>query len=102
MRGMIPIASLIGDAEPLVPAEMQFHAVLAVNWMPRHSKTPERACRQCIFDGQRAKVCIQTTALARLAGMPDCEERDVETDKTFIYKLNAPQDERQLSILEEL
>ena len=94
---MKPLADLIGDAEPLMPAEMQYRAVLALVWVARNSEHPEQACRGCIFKGQRAKVCVQAGEIARRVGLPDCEARDVESDKTHIYVI-TPTDPRQLSI----
>jgi len=94
---MKPLADLIGRAEPLVPADMQYRAVLAVVWVSRNEERPEKACRSCCFQGQRAKVCVQAGEIARRAGLPDCEARDVESDKTHIYVI-TPTDPRQLSI----
>ena len=100
MRGLIPLADLVGTDAPLVPAEMQYRATLAQVWVARNDPKPERACVGCIFKGQRSKVCVQAGDLARLAGMEDCESRDVATGKSFIYVLAPAVDERQQTIFE--
>ena len=98
MKGYRPLADLVGNAEPLDPAAMQFRAKTALVWVSkREALQSERACNGCVFKGQRAKVCVQAGVLARLAGQHDCEERDTVTDLTFIYQL-IPIDERQLTI----
>jgi hypothetical protein len=92
------LADLVGQAEPLDPSKMQYRSVPAVVWVSRKDALKsERACNQCIFKGQKSKVCVQAGQLARLAGHNDCEDRDTETDKTFIYEL-VPTDPRQLTI----
>ena len=97
---MTALADLVGLAEPLDPSTMQFRAKTALVWVSkREALRSERACNGCIFKGQRAKVCVQAGQLARLAGHPDCEERDTETDMTFIY-VAVPVDPRQLTITE--
>lgn len=94
---MKPLADLVGQAEPLEPALMQYRAALAPVWIARNDRKPERACSGCLFKGQKSKVCVQAGTAARLAGMPDCEERDVESDKTHIYVL-VQTDPRQLDL----
>lgn len=94
---MTALADLVGMDEPLDPATMQYRATPALLWLPRNDPKPERACQGCLFKGQKSKVCVQAGHLARLANMPDCEERDIETDKTFIY-VAVPVDPRQLTI----
>lgn len=91
---MRALSDLVGMAEPLEPGKIRFRAVLARVWLPLKTDKPERACNGCVFKGQRAKVCVQACAVARLAGMPDCEERDTATGRTFIYEL-VPVDPRQ-------
>jgi hypothetical protein len=98
MKGLKPLADLIGSAEPLDPATMQFRAKSALVWVSkREALESERACNGCVFKGQRAKVCVQAGIIARLAGQHDCEERDTVTDMTFIYQ-TIPIDPRQLTI----
>jgi len=98
MKGLKPLADLIGSAEPLDPSTMQFRAKTALVWVSkREALESERACSGCCFKGQRAKVCVQASMLARLANQPDCEERDTATDMTFIY-VPIPIDPRQLTI----
>jgi len=98
MRGCTPLANLIGQADPLDPAEMKYRAAPARVWVSKNEALEsERACSGCVFKGQKSKVCVQAGQLARLAGHNDCEDRDTETDKTFIYEL-VPTDPRQLTI----
>lgn len=93
-----PLSDLVGHAEPLDPYAMQFRAKTALVWVSkREALQSERACNGCVFKGQRAKVCVQAGQLARLAGMKDCEDRDTESDMTFIY-VTIPIDTRQLTI----
>ena len=94
----VAISDWLGSAEPLDPATMRYRAAPAALWVARNDNKPERACSGCIFKGQKSKVCVQAGQLARLSNQPDCEERDVETDKTFIY-VSVPVDPRQ-SIIE--
>jgi len=76
------------DAPPLDPAAMQFRAVAA---------TGVDGCTGCAFKGQKSKVCTAAGAAARLARIPDCEERDTETGRTFVYVL-IKTDPRQMRI----
>lgn len=91
------LGDLVGDAPPLDPAAMQYKAMLALERGTR--KNPELACQGCLFKGQRSKVCVQAGQLARLADMPDCEDVDQATGKTFIYQVRVL-DSRQISIIE--
>lgn len=93
---MIDLSSLY-DA-PIDPATLQFKAIVAKIKAPKDQ--PEKACMSCLFKGQRNKVCVQAGQLARLSSMPDCEDIDPETGKTWIYQLRET-DERQLSIMEK-
>jgi hypothetical protein len=93
----IALSDWLGDAEPLDPATMQYRAAPAAVRVARNDPNPERGCNGCIFKGQKSKVCVQAGQLARLAGFPDCEDRDVDTDKTFVYLL-VPIDPRQLIV----
>jgi len=83
--------------EPIDPSSIQYRAVPARVKAPKDQ--PDRACAGCLFKGQRNKVCVQAGQLARVAGMPDCEDVDQATGKTFIY-LARETDPRQLSIIE--
>lgn len=95
---MTALSDIVGMDEPLDPYKMQFKAKPALVWVSkREALDSERACRSCCFKGQKAKVCIQAGQLARLAGNPDCEDRDSDTDKTFIYFV-VETDPRQLTI----
>lgn len=92
---MIDLSSLY-DA-PIDPATLQFKAIAAKIKAPKDQ--PEKACMSCLFKGQRNKVCVQAGQLARLSSMPDCEDIDPETGKTWIYQLRET-DPRQISIME--
>lgn len=70
---------------------MQFRAVAA---------TGIDSCSGCVFKGQKSKVCIAAGNAARLARIPDCEDRDAASGKTFIYILTKS-DPRQLRIVTE-
>ncbi len=70
---------------------MQYRAVAATGADP---------CTGCEFKNQKVSVCKKAGALARLARMPDCEEKDVETGRTFVYVL-IKTDPRQLRIITE-
>lgn len=90
------LGDLVGDALPLDPAAMQYKAMLALELGTR--KNPELACQGCLFKGQRSKVCAQAGQLARLAGLPDCEDVDQASGKTWIYLLRET-DSRQLTFI---
>lgn len=89
MRGYVAIADLY-DA-PIDPATLQFKAVAA---------RKHRSCSGCIFDGQRVKVCREACEIAKLAGLPDCDDIDPDTGKTYVYQLRDT-DPRQLSIMDK-
>lgn len=93
----VAIADWLGSAEPLDPAVMQYRAAPAAVRVAPNDPKPERACAGCAFKGQKSKVCVQAGQLARLAGFEDCEDRDVETGKTFIY-VTVPTDPRQIVV----
>lgn len=77
---MTALADLVGLAEPLEPSAMRFTVKVATS------------CRNCLFDGQRASVCHQASAVAVRASLPDC-------DDGFVY-VAVPVDPRQLTITE--
>lgn len=79
---------LDNDAAPLDPGAMQYRAVPATGVDP---------CTGCVFKGQKSKVCMAAGTAARLARMPDCEEVDIETRRTFVYVL-VKLDPRQMPI----
>lgn len=54
-------------------------------------------CAGCCFRGQASKVCKEASALAVRAGMKDCDERDTETGRTFVYSVLLI-DDRQLIV----
>lgn len=77
------------DAPPLDPSAMQFRAVL--------SAKDAGDCAGCVFRGQASKVCKAAAIAAQRAGIKDCDERDDETGRTFVYTLTKL-DPRQLPI----
>lgn len=89
---LVEVSQWVGvDAAPLDPAAMQYRAALAV--------AGAGDCAGCCFKGQASKVCKAACAAAVRAGMPDCDERDTATGRTFIYVL-VQIDPRQTSIIE--
>lgn len=88
---LVEVAQWLGqDAAPLDPATMQYRA--------RPTSEGAAQCSGCLFKGQRASVCMVACAAAVRAGLPDCDERDSETGRTFIYTL-VQVDPRQVSII---
>jgi len=95
---MTALSDLVGMDDQLDPAEMKYRAAPARVWVSKHEALEsERACSGCVFKGQKAKVCVQASQLARLAGFADCEDRCPDTDKTWIY-VEVPTDPRQVVI----
>lgn len=89
MQRYVDVARWVGNtAEPLDPGAMQYRARPAAG---------VRDCSGCVFKGQKAAVCTAAGAAARLAGMPDCEDSDAKTGRTFVYYL-IQTDPRQLDI----
>lgn len=84
---MIVLADLY-DA-PVDPASMQFKAVAA---------RKHRSCSGCLFDGQRVKVCREACEIAKRAGLPDCDDIDPATGKTYVYQLRDT-DPRQIDLV---
>lgn len=76
---------------PIDPSTLQYKAVAARKL---------RSCSGGIFDGQRVKVCREACEIAKRAGLPDCDDIDPATGKTFIYTLRET-DPRQLSITDK-
>jgi hypothetical protein len=91
--------TLVGMDEPMYPDRLQYRSTPARVWVARNDKHPEKACAGCMFKGQKAKVCVQAGEVARRAGHRDCEERDVESDRTFIY-VEVECDPRQIDLTE--
>lgn len=90
---MSALSDLIGMAEPLDPASMQFRAKLA---------DPERThCSGCLFRGQRSIICNMAAQVAQRAGMNDCDERDPDTGRSFIY-VTVEMDARQLDLVQQI
>jgi hypothetical protein len=84
---MIVLADLY-DA-PVDPASMQYKAVAARKL---------RSCSGCLFDGQRVKVCREACEIAKRAGLPDCDDIDPATGKTYVYQLRDT-DPRQIDLV---
>lgn len=76
---MTALADLVGLAEPLDPHQMRF------------TVKPAKSCRGCLFDGQRASVCLVASSLAAKAGLPDCDEG-------YVY-VSVQTDPRQVEIV---
>lgn len=93
VRGFTSVVYWLGgrDADQLAPAAMQYRAKLA--------STSKGGCAGCLFKGQAAAICGEAGRLAKLAGMPDCEEKDSETGRTFIY-VALELDPRQLDVVD--
>ncbi|HEX8610209.1 MAG TPA: hypothetical protein VF800_02890 [Telluria sp.] len=90
MKGFVAVHRWLGqDAAPLDPVAKQFRAKLAA--------VGAGDCAGCMFRGQATKICEAAAHAAVLAGMNDCDERDTETGRTFVYTL-ASTDPRQLPI----
>lgn len=86
---MLDLSSLY--EAPIDPSTLQYKAVAARKL---------RSCSGCLFDGQRVKVCREACEIAKRAGLPDCDDIDPATGKTFIYTLRET-DPRQLSITDK-
>lgn len=91
---LVEVAQWLGqDAAPLDPAAMQYRA--------RPAAAGAGDCSGCCFKGQASKVCKAACVAAVRASMPDCDDRDSETGRTFIYQL-VQLDPRQLPIAEDV
>lgn len=87
---LVDVARWLGQgAAPLDPTTMRYRAAPA--------REDAGDCAGCVFRGQKFKVCEAAAAAAQRAGMPDCEDRDTETKRTFIY-VSIPIDPRQAVI----
>lgn len=93
VRGMVSVWDWLGRPDPhhLAPAAMRYRAKVA--------SAGKGDCAGCLFKGQVAAVCGEAGRLAQLAGMPDCDDRDTETGRTYIYVALAL-DPRQLDVIE--
>lgn len=91
---LVEVAQWLGqDAAPLDPAAMQYRA--------RPAAEGAAPCSGCVFKGQRAKVCKAAASAAQRAGINDCDDIDVATNRSFVYVL-VQIDPRQLSITEKV
>lgn len=89
---LVEVAQWLGqDAAPLDPAAMQYRA--------KPAAPGAGDCAGCCFKGQASKVCKAACSAAVRADLPDCDDRDSETGRTWVYVL-AQADPRQTSILE--
>lgn len=86
---MIALDDWLGTTEPIDPTAMHYRAKLAAE--------DAGACAGCCFRGQLSKVCKAASAAAVRAGLPDCDDVDRETGRTFVYVL-IPIDPRQAII----
>lgn len=86
---MLDLSSLY-DAQ-IDPSMLQYRAIAARKL---------RSCSGCLFDGQRVKVCREACEIAKRAGLPDCDDIDPATGKTYVYTLRET-DSRQLSIIDK-
>lgn len=93
IRGFVSVWHWLGgrDAEQLAPAAMRYRAKVA--------SAGRGDCAGCLFKGQAAAVCGEAGRLAKLAGMPDCDEQDPETGRTHVYVMLAT-DPRQLDVID--
>ncbi len=76
---MKALCELVGLADPIEPASMQYEARAA------------KSCDGCAFQGQKTAVCRRATELALRAGMADC-------DHGFIY-VERKIDPRQIDLV---
>jgi hypothetical protein len=76
-------------AAPLDPATMQYRA--------RVADKDTGDCAGCLFRGQASKVCKAAAIAAQRAGINDCDDRDAETGRSFVYVL-IKTDPRQMRI----
>lgn len=89
-RNLTDLSRWLGqDAEPLDPEKLQYRSAPA--------QKGAGDCAGCAFRGQMPKVCKAANAAAVRAGWSDCDDKDPETGRTFVYHL-VPVDPRQISI----
>lgn len=93
VRGFISVVHWLGgrDAEQLAPAAMRFRAKLA--------SASKGNCAGCLFKGQAAAICGEAGRLAKLAGMPDCDDKDPDSGRTHIY-VPLAMDPRQMDVVD--
>lgn len=61
------------------------------------SDDPDEACEGCIFANQRMTVCHRAAELAKLRGLPDCEDKNAN-GQTHIY-VRTKIDPRQMDLI---
>lgn len=91
---LVDVTQWLGQgAAPLDPASMQYRAKPAAEGAGD--------CAGCCFRGQTSKVCKAASAAAVRANMPDCDDRDSETGRSFVYVL-VQIDPRQANITDRI
>jgi len=58
--------------------------------------TKRQSCAGCLFEHERAKVCHEVTAMARAAGLPDCD--DLSPSSNYIIYIEKEADPRQVDL----
>ena len=59
-------------------------------------KGKKQSCSGCLFEHERAKVCHEVTAKARLASLPDCD--DLSPNGNYIIYIAKDLDSRQVDL----
>lgn len=55
-----------------------------------------QSCAGCLFENERAKVCVEMTEKARLAQIPDCD--DLSPSGNYIIYIAKDLDLRQVDL----
>lgn len=55
-----------------------------------------QSCKDCLFEHERAKVCMEMTEKARLAALPDCD--DLSPSGNYIIYIAKDLDSRQVDL----
>lgn len=56
----------------------------------------KQSCANCLFEHERAKVCMEMTEKARLASLPDCD--DLSPSGNYIIYIAKDLDSRQVDL----
>lgn len=56
----------------------------------------KQSCSGCLFEHERAKVCMEMTEKARLASLPDCD--DLSPSGNYIIYIAKDLDSRQVDL----
>lgn len=90
---LVEVAQWLGQgAAPLDPNSLQFKSKLA---------GISGGCKGCCFRYQNSSICKAASAAAVRANMPDCDDRDSETGRSFVYVL-VQIDPRQADITDRI